>query len=92
VNFIVILLSPDMLPDLLRQRPSTRRCNREGTLASGVVENDWRFRGAPQMLMEGTPGLELANTGRWWDTVGEAIRERSSPSLMPVCAKPHRWW
>ena len=41
------------------------------TLAVALVEDDRRFRGVLQMLMEGTPGFELAFAA---GSVEEALR------------------
>jgi len=52
--------------------------NDDATLAVALVEDDRRFRGALQTLMEGTPGFELAFAA---GSVEEALR--TTPVLKP---------
>ena len=56
------------------------------TLAVGLVEDDRRFRGVLQMLMEGTPGFELAFAA---GSVEEALRIPAEPTPRVILLDIH---
>ncbi|MEX1310584.1 MAG: response regulator transcription factor [Candidatus Sulfomarinibacteraceae bacterium] len=56
------------------------------TLAVGLVEDDRRFRGVLQMLMEGTPGFELAFAS---GSVEEALRIQAEPTPRVILLDIH---